>query len=863
MAPPFLLQLKDCTDSHLVGGKAAGLGRLIRAGFRVPPGFCLTTVAYQEALRAAGFPARRSWQKALKATGPERERMLALCRERIRSLPLADPLRQALQTEAARYGVASWAVRSSATDEDLHDGSAAGIYATELGVPIEALAQAVGTCWASPWTLTALAYHERRLSVRPPGMAVVLQPMLAPQASGVAYSRHPFTAQPDVIVINAVWGLAEPLVSGRVTPEHILVRTGSRQTLGEVIARHAANGAPVQQILSDRDALALAHHIRAIEQHWGHPVDVEWALAEGVFWFLQARPIPTSHSTTLTASQCVWSRANLKETLPELPSPLGLSLLTEFMERAILRHYRMLGCVTPPGVAAVRVIHGRPYLNASLFQFFMAQLGGDPHAIMALMGGQLPPLPIRPPRLALHKLFSAGFRMERWMRRALKEAPRWLAEIRQLDAAHSTAELETLTPEGLLDRLDRLRQELYARDLTFAALGGVSQGLYVIRLLLERRLGRDSAALLSASLQGSSRAISAGLIARVMALAEKAKQEPAAQRFLLADPWEPTLFRMHLTGTAFLREFDGFLAEFGHRSIGESDPMVPRFMERPEYLLSVIRAHLERPPARSVDQWRTKQDTRRTDALKRIRTSFGWRIHEWWLFCWLHRRLARFLALREANRHALMHFVAAARRILLLLGRRFTEREILTNPDDIFFLTTDEARELVQNQGRDCKGLIAARRAEYEQNARLEVPDTVFGINALAGVSEGESHPAVLTGLPISPGCVEGPARLVRSMDDRARVTPGDILIVPVIDPGLAPLLSLAQGVVAEMGGTLSHGAIIVREFGLPAVANVSGAMRVLADGERIRLDGSAGKLHRLEVPPEKGCGPSPCIKHS
>lgn len=818
---------------------------LIRSGFRVPPGFCLTTAAYRDALRAAGFDILERWRQALSTKGPDRDRLLSDCRRIIQSAPLADSLLRSLREEMARHGAMSWAVRSSATDEDGGEATYAGIYATVLGVTAEGLGAAVLACWASPWTATALSYHERSRSSRPPAMAVVLQPMLAPRAAGVAYSRHPVTGRPDLVVINAVPGLAEPLVSGRVIPDQFIVRTGG---VSELIKRHQADGEQARSALSDSDAIHLAEQVRAIEQQLGHPVDVEWAFADGVLWFLQARPISAPRRAMLTESSCVWSRANFKETMPELPSPLGLSFLRDFMERAILRHYRTLGCTIPPDVACVRVIRGRPYINVSLFQFLMAQLGGDPDTITDQMGGEPHPLPVRPPRLPLWRLIPAGLWMEWQMRRAARVAPRWFADIERLGKEHALESLRALPPHDLLARLDRLGRELYDRDLTFATVGGVSQGLYVLRLLLERRFGREGHTLLNASLQGCSLVISAQQIFRLMELAETAREETAARTFLLAEPWEPARFRERLAGTGFLRQFDGYLADFGHRAVGESDMMAPRFADMPEYLLGIVRAYVQRPPAKPVSVLRREQDEAREAALKRIRAGFGWRWHEWRVFCWWHRRLARFLALREANRHALMHFSMASRRFLLLMGHHFVAAGAFSVPEDIFFLTSDEIRELVRDRTRDWKGIVAARRAERDRNARAPAPDTVIGTGPAVAPLPADSSIAVLTGLPISPGCVDGPARLIHSPEDRARVVPGDILIVPAIDPGLAPLFGLAAGVVAEMGGTLSHGAIILREYGVPAVVNVPGVMRRLADGERIRLDASRGEVWRLKT---------------
>jgi len=842
MPDSFIIQLKDCTEPALVGGKAVGLGALIRAGFRVPLGFCLTTAAYHDALRKIGFDAARHWHQALATTGFDRDRLLSDCRQAILSAAIAPPMLHTTRNELVRQGAARWAVRSSATDEDTAHATYAGIYKTVLGVPADGLDAAILDCWASLWTTTVLAYHERGRPSQMPAMAVVLQPMLAPRAAGVAYSRHPVTGRSDVVVINAVQGLAEPLVNGQAIPDQIVVQTGG---VPQIVERYLAD-ADRRPAISETDAFMLADRSRSIEQQLGHPVDIEWAFADGDLWFLQARAIPPMRSTAvLTEPMCVWSRANFKETMPDLPSPLGLSFLQEFMDRAIIRHYRTLGCTMPPGLSSVRVIRGRPYINVSLFQFFMAQLGGDPDSITDQMGGQFHPLPVCPPRLPLWRLLLAGLWMEWQMRRAALVAPRWFTDVKRMAGEHMLESARTLPPEELLARLDRFSQQLYERDLTFPTVGGVSQGLYLLRALLERRLGREGHALLNASLQGRSRVISAQQIFRMMELAETAGQEPSARAFFLAEPWEPSLFRDRLTGTACLRGFDEYLADYGHRAVGESDMMSPRFAEMPDYLLGIIRSHLQRPPAKSVSEIRREQDATRVAALQRIRAACGWRMHAWLFFRWCHARLARYLTLREANRHALMHFSTASRRLLLIMGQHFAGRLVLAAPDDIFFLTSDEIREIVRDSRRDWMGLVAARRADRERNTPLEAPDTIVGTGP-AAQSETNGLSEILTGLSISPGRAEGPVRLIRSPDDRARITPGDILVVPVIDPGMAPLFGLAAGVVAEMGGTLSHGAIIVREYGLPAIANVAGIMRAVRDGERIVVDAEKGEVRRL-----------------
>lgn len=837
MSHPYIVPLTACADAALVGGKAVGLQRLIREGLPVPSGFCLTTAAYRDRLQAIGFDATRRWRQARAATGSDRDRLLSDCRQAILSCTIDQAILRALGDEPARR-----AVRSSATDEDAADATFAGLYATVLDVPADEITAAILHCWASIWTPAVAAYHERLRRLQPPMMAVILQPMLAPQAAGVAYSRHPVTGRSDVVVINAVRGLAEPLVSGQAIPDQLVVQTGGAPA---IVERSLADGERTHSVLADTDALRLAEQTRAIEGKLGHPVDIEWALAGGALWFLQARAIPQGRAARLTEAVCVWSRANFKETLPEVPSPLGLSFLHEFMERAILTHYRTLGCSVPPGVSVVRVIRGRPYINVSLFQHFMAQLGGNPDSITDQMGGEPHPLPVRPKRLAWWRLLRAGLWMEWQIRRAARLAPGWFTEMKRMADESLRPDLRDLTPAQLVARLDRLGERLYAGDLTFATVGGVSQGLYLMQALLVRRLGRDWRALMNASVQGESHAISARQIQWLMELAQEAAREPRARSFLLADPWRPESFRAALAGTRFLARFDEYLSEYGHRAVGESDVMAPRFAEMPHYPLGIVREYVKFPPARSVAEMTRAREEARAGALRRIRAAFGWRLHEWWLFGWGRRRLARYFALREANRHALMHFSAATRRMGLLMAGQLTAQGLLAAPDDCFFLTSDELRELARGAKRDWPALVRARRTERARHETMTVPDLVIGTAGLeAAVGSSGS---VLTGMAIGAGVVEGPVRLLRAPADREKVRTGDILVVPVIDPGLAPLFGLIGGLVGEMGGTLSHGAIIAREYGLPTIANVPGVTRCLKDGERVRLDATRGEISRLD----------------
>ncbi|HJU05208.1 MAG TPA: PEP/pyruvate-binding domain-containing protein [Nitrospiraceae bacterium] len=876
MIEPFILPLEACEDPRLVGGKAAGLGRLLRHGFRVPPGFCLTTAAYRQALRELGMEPDQLWEQVRTVEESSRDVRLETHRRQLSTFPgekilqwISESGLPQLERTLEHGSDTLWAVRSSASCEDTSTVTFAGVYRTTLGVSRGAMASAILGCWASVWTPAAWSYHARSaLGPTPPAMAVVLQPMLVPQASGVAYSCHPLTGHSDVVAVNSVYGLAEPLVSGEVTPDSFTVLAGIQSKRVTVLERRIAKkttrrivtaaGIIDQPValdqrdapsVSDRHLVILVKLAKRVEQTLSMPVDLEWALDRRHMWLLQARPIsatPSSQGLPLSIASCVWSRANFKETFPDLPSPLGLSLLEAFMEANIMHHYRHLGCHVPEGLPSLRVIRGRPYINLTLYQSFAKQLAGDPARVPEQMGGHASLALGGPPRLAWWALLRAGLRMEGKIRRAVRRAPGWFAEMKHVDPRLTDYALDEPSPADLMAHLEKIGKRLSACDITFAIVGGVAQGFHVLRHLLERRIGPEWRALLNTALQGTGTVISAKQILWLMDLAEQASREPVARDFLRAEPWDPAPFRRLLAGTRFLDSFDEYMSEYGHRAIGESDPMSPRYAETPEYVLSVIRGYLTASEARSREAIRREQESGRHGALQRIRAAFGWRLHERWGFEWWYRRLCRWLALRESNRHHMMHVSYAVRRLALSLGESLAASGKLQAQDDVFFLTVDELGTIVMDPARNGHALVAARRAERSQYATEPGPETVIGLDNAVFPRDAAGKDNLWRGVAVSAGYAEGPARLLRSSEDARQVRRGEVLVTAVIDPGLAPVLGLASGLVAEMGGTLSHGAIIAREYGIPTVVNVDGITQWIQDGEWIAVDAQRGEIRRL-----------------
>ncbi|MDQ6732570.1 MAG: PEP-utilizing enzyme [Nitrospirota bacterium] len=875
MHAPYLVPLESSGDRALCGGKSSGLAALLRLGFLVPPGVCITTQAYWDTLEAANLNPAEQWARVRLASESDRDKLLKEYREHIVSLPIPYEIFQSLKSALdnvdrafASDRAVLWAVRSSTTNEDDAERTFAGLYRTILGVPRSTIPAAITECWASLWTTAAWAYHERgEPHSNAPAMAVIVQPLLSPRSAGVAYSHHPVTREPNQVVINAVLGLAEPLVGGAITPDWYIVRMEPGTNSPHMLERHIVPKLTVRQpttgtlhdttlsvtdqeqpSLIDEEAFALARLTKEVEQAMNHPVDVEWAIDEQGIWLLQARPIPKPPVKPalgiLTESTCAWSRANFKETLPDQPSPVGLSFLRQFMEANIVRHYLQLGCSLPPGISSIRILHGRPYINVTLFQSFMAQLGGDPALVAEQMGGDAP-APPAVKRLPWWTLLRAGLSMEWKIRQAARRAPRWFKDMTRMAEDQQGDAMDSLSPLELLSRLDRLGGRLSSRDLTFAIVAGVSQGFYTLQRLLQRRMGDDWRPLLNAALQGSGTVISARQILWLAECADIAREEPAAAEFFYAEPWEAEQFRDKLAGTRFLHAFDGYLAEYGHRAVAESDVMSPRFSEAPDYVLDVVRGHVITPAPLSMRDIRRRQSDARERALRHMRTAFGWRYHQWACVRWGLARLSRFLALREGNRHYLTYLTSVVRQFLLIMGRQFASCSVLNRQDDIFFLTHDEIRELVSGKTENWISVVESRRAERARNASQEAPDFIMDHGPAVQPADPPkaSSGQALHALSISSGIASGPVRLVRSKDDFRHVQRGDIVVTAVLDPGMAPLFGLAGGLIVEMGGILSHGAIIAREYGIPTVANIHGVTRLLQDGQHIILNADTGQV--------------------
>jgi pyruvate,water dikinase len=834
----FVRPLWDIRPEDLgeTGGKAVGLSRLADLGVEVPSGFVATASFFQE-IRSR-FPLE-----------PDAETLAEKIPEELRA-----QLESALESLGpSRSG---FAVRSSCADEDAEKASFAGIHESYLNVSRSEVPRNLFRCWSSAFTPRALAYRQRMgvptatSSIR---MAVVVQRMLRPSCAGVLFTREP-GGPGDSVLIQAVEGTAEKLVQGTATPATLKVPREEGAAIDG-----AGGGFPLaaDQV---RELLSLALRLEAA---WGHPLDLEWAEEAGQLYFLQARPITSRAKVEATEAESgipgvddiLWTRANLRELLPDLPSPLFGSL-TERIDWA--ENSRRLGMSVLPGDRVVRFIQGRPYFNLSLIARWMGEFGIPMAHFTRALGHDLEPTgslqaPARPVAAFLRspaKMLRLGLlqastprRLRRFFQRARSEAERL-----------SRLNLEERTDAGLVEIFQDSSR--YSTEFIFhlqLAFNRVSGILLVVDALIPAKLDRE--AFLGAVLAAGEKSVSMKQGMDLIRLSLHARSDPRISKYLREARGDFGGFHQALHGTEFAEKFRDYLAEYGHRGVHESDPAMPVYSEDPGFLLRTLATLVSDPDPPDPEATLRRQEETAQKAwidLRRQMTPLG---RAMGLRVALLRAavaaLKEAIAQRERTRFEGMRVSAALRRFLREAGERLMRRGCLTGHQDMPLLRIEEIEGALLGRlsPESVREVVRSRRAEQERQRELPMPN-LLRESEIARVSlraPGATREAgEFQGMPVGPGRVEGRVVVLESPDQIDRVIHGDILVTPTLDPSWIPLFTVAAGLVVEMGGTLSHGSIIAREYGLPAVVNIPGITRILQTGNRVMLDGSTGKLRRL-----------------
>ena len=864
--------------AQAVGCKGWNLGRLHRYGFRVPRGGVIVASVYDAVL---SLPHIASLRREVDGVSPDRlsdEHVtfhLAHLRDAIATATLPGTFLAELERFLAERGLADAlrAVRSSATAEDSRGASFAGMHESFLNVyGLDEIEAAVKACYASLWTPRALAYR-RRLGLTDDDVrcAVVLCEMVGtkgpqgavPMCAGVAFSCDPVTGDRERITISAVSGLGDAVVSGAANPEEIVVHVGSTGEFERVERK-----SPGATVLTDQMAVHLARQVERVVWALGDgqdPHDVEWAYDGGTLWLLQARPVtkvPRNVPEGAKALPAVWSNGNLKDAVPIVLSTYGWSMMRQIIAVNLFAPHRAAGYAVPPGMELLRRFAGRPYFDLTLMAWiYWDALAGPPADLNRSLGGYQPEIPIpRENALSSNGRRRSAPRMRLW--RVLRDFDRRGEEmIRQAFeqvAEWSRMDLTALSDEKLLAHL----REVKAAGLAFgpySMYANASAGVWLdlLERLLEKVAKGRGKAIAAALMAGSGGVVSAEHGFRLYDLARAAQQDEAARVYLQTESFHPQGWRQLPATSPFRMAFEQFLREFGHRAVYEVDVMTPRWNEDPSYLLAQIRAIMamgEIPDPR--EEARRRREKAESELASRSRVLRP-------VIRWLAERLRHSFALREGAKSALVAFLAPTRAALLELGRRLAAAGRLAKADDVFFLSASDVEMLLLGlwDGTGCSNLVADRKEQFAQWLAESPPDVfVTGEGGAlqawsGGPTRGEAagsprhrpHAATesnrLTGIAVSPGTARGKVRVLHHPHEGQRLLPGEVLVAPSTDPGWTPLFLRAAAVVMEVGGYQSHGAIVSREYGLPAVVNIPGLLGLLHDGDEVLVDGDAGTV--------------------
>jgi pyruvate,water dikinase len=827
------LSSRKAVDPSLAGGKGAGLARLVRAGFPVPPGFVITTAALHEPLNSA-FQLIASDAGGPDAKGLEAARRFCLGWD----IPAA-ARRPVL--DAYRRLDGPVAVRSSLVGEDAAAASFAGLLDTVLGVGSEdALLDAVRRVLASAFGDRLRAYLNQSPTPDPsfppffavPRLAVVVQSMVRAEVSGVAFSVDPISCRPGV-VIEAASGLGEDLVQGRVRPDHY--RLDPRGELEEVLP--ARPGAP---LLSEPLVRRLGELVASAADLAGSPQDVEWAFDGRRLHVLQARPI------TSIAGKDVYSRRMVSDMAPGLVKPLVWSAKYAPIVRNVFAPvFERLG--GPTGVDYARLsarFHSRVYMNLTAFGELFERIGLPANLFYVLARDDKA---ARPKLLFRFKALRALHRLGRFIwaesRIGRRVGPFLDSQHRKLDEFRTTG-WAALSPEDLVGRFARLKA-LHGHSqwhVVLVTINMLVRSRALSRMIVRRWPGTDPRDVI----KGYGRRSSLAPFEEMRKLADQARRidRGLVERIAGEDGFDPAgPLAATEGGRALVAAFDAFMERFGFLSANGSDFSEVPWIENPRPVWRTV-ARMALASA-SAPASADNAEAHRGEVLGLVRAGFGPFRRR--LFDRLHASTVRYMECRERVSMLMTEDSYLMRRCLLALGARLAERRVVAAAEDVFFLFEDELEGVLRDpaEAAAAAGKIAARKAGIERDAALDPPDTLCGgeLESLAPPSaEGLEF---LSGIGASAGVFKGRARVVHDPAlDAGRIGPGDILVVPFTDIGWAPVLAAAGGIVAESGGQLSHTSIIAREFGVPAVVSVRNATRLVREGGLVTIDGTAGRVY-------------------
>ena len=868
----FVLGFQDLDKTKLMvaGGKGAKLGELSKIeGIRVPEGFCISTAAFKRIMEETPSLNELLEQLSLlKAEDQDKIRELSgEIRRAIQGIVIPEDISEEITSHLSGLGEEdAYAVRSSATAEDLPTSSFAGQQDTYLNIiGKEAILKSISKCWASLFTERAVIYRlQNGFDHRKIYLAVVVQKMVFPQASGILFTADPVTGNRKVAFIDAGFGLGEALVSGLVNPDSYKVRDGrvidKKISVKKLAVYALKNGgtqsqeiSPEQQnmpALTDEQILSLTGLGKKIEAHFGCPQDLEWCLADDGFYIVQSRPITTLYPIPEANDQenHVYVSVGHQQMMTAPIKPLGLS-------------FSLLTTPAPMRKAGGRLfVDVTPMLASPESREMLLDTMGrhDPLMKDALMtiierGDFIKSLPEdkkgQSPGKSNKVISSTGFRTQiendpTIVSDLIKRSQTSIEELRQNLQRKSGPDLF----EFILEDIQELKRILFDPQSSAVFMAAMDASAW-INEKMDQWLGEKNAAdTLSQSVPNN---ITGEMGLALLEVADAIRPYPEVIEFLQQVKDDNFLEELvKIPGGQVARDaFLSYLSKYGMRCSGEIDITKTRWSEIPITLVPLILSNIKNfePNAgrRKFEQGRQEALEKEQELLERLQQLPEGEQKALEAKQMIH-LLRNFIGYREYPKYGMISRYFLYKQALLKEAGQLVQAGVIQEKEDIYYLTFEELREAVRTNRLDYQ-IVSIRKDRYKLYEKLTPPRVITSEGeTLSGEYKREDLPAgAIAGLPVSSGVIEGRARVIFNMED-AHLEEGDILVTFFTDPSWTPLFVSIKGLVTEVGGLMTHGAVIAREYGLPAVVGVENATKLIKDGERIRVNGTEGYVEIL-----------------
>ncbi|EKS7865563.1 phosphoenolpyruvate synthase [Bacillus cereus] len=865
----FVLDFQEIenTQLSLVGGKGLNLGELSSVqGLQVPEGFCVTTVGYEKAIEQ-NEELQTLLQQLTKLKMEERAQigeMSKKIREVIMAVEIPTDVVEAVAHYLSRFGNEhAYAVRSSATAEDLPYASFAGQQDTYLNIiGEEAILQHVRKCWASLFTERAVTYRmQNGFEHNQVSICVVVQKMVFPEASGILFTADPITSNRKVLSIDASFGLGEALVSGLVSADNYKVKEGEiSETMiaTKKIAIYAVKEGgtetkqidPVQQklqTLSEQQILQLAQIGRQIEAYFGCPQDIEWCLVDDTIYIVQSRPITTLYPIPEVndGENHVYISVGHQQMMTDAMKPLGLSF---FLLTTSAPMRKAGGRLFVDATQQLALPASRDYLINTLGKSdplvrdalttivkrdnFIKLLPDDEKG--KSVGKSVPPANSQPeiendPAIVTNLIQNSQASLEE-----LKQNMQLKSGVDVLDF--------------ILEDIQQLKKVLFNPQSIAVIMAGMNASTW-INEKMEQWLGEKNAAdTLSQSVQNN---ITSEMGLALMDVADVIR------------PYKEVItYLQHVEDDSFLNElvqFKGgeeardailtFLNKYGMRCSGEIDITKTRWSEKPTTIIPMILNNIRDfeygASKRKFEEGLQEALKKEEELVDRLQHLSGGKqkVEETKRMI---RNIRNFIGYREYPKYGMINRYFIYKQALLKEAEQLVQSGVIREVDDIYYLTFEELHEVVCTNKLDYE-LIQKQKNDYKLYEKLTPPRIMTSDGEIiTGKYKRENLPDdAIVGLPVSSGVIEGRARVILNMEE-ANLEEGDILVTAFTDPGWTPLFVSIKGLVTEVGGLMTHGAVIAREYGLPAVVGVENATKLIKDGQRIRVHGTEGYIEVL-----------------